>query len=508
METPVLFLIFNRPDLTERVLARIKEARPAKLYVAADGPREHKTGEDELCRKTRETVLQNIDWDCEVHTLLRESNLGCKIAVSSAITWFFENVEAGIIIEDDILPDLSFFSYCEEMLIRYKDDERISQVSGVNLMGQSDCIDSYLFSKLGGIWGWATWRRVWRNYDVTIASWTQAQSKKAIKQFLGKENWFNYWKVKFDMVYNNQYDTWDFQFVYTQLLSQSITVIPCKNLIENIGFRGDATHTKNSNELIEKKMKPNTLTFPLQHPQIVASNQDYDAYYFSLSAEASKRYGSILKKIAQKAKGGLRKGIKFFLKTMNVNQILDDLRKVEYDTQLRQQAICEKDVVFNLNTTINNLQGNPKAIQVGSKSILECELHVYAFDGKIKIGEKCYIGPNSKIRSAESITIGNNVLVAHNVNIIDTNAHEIDSEERVMGYDMFLNNGSFANKRTVLTAPIVIKDKAWINFNAIILKGVTIGEGAVVAAGAVVTKDVPPYAVVGGNPATIIKMLK
>src|ERR1700712_5595517 len=201
LNTPVLLLIFNRPDLTERVFDMIRKVKPVNLFIAADGPRMDKPGEAELCKKTLNVVLEHIDWDCEVHTLLREHNLGCKAAVSSAINWLFENVEEGIILEDDILPDESFFDFCNEMLIKYKDDERVTQISGVNLMGVSDNTESYFFSKIGGIWGWATWKRAWRNYDVNINSWIDKDSKKQIREFLGKKDWFDRMKGNFDMVY-------------------------------------------------------------------------------------------------------------------------------------------------------------------------------------------------------------------------------------------------------------------------------------------------------------------
>lgn len=205
---------------------------------------------------------------------------------------------------------------------------------------------------------------------------------------------------------------------------------------------------------------------------------------------------------------GLKKAIKFCLRFLNISSLLNQIRDEDHYNYCKSATNCGDNVSFYNGSTINNLQKKSEAIQIGKDSIIEGELQVYAFDGKIVIGEKCYLGLNSKIRSADSIIIGNNVLIAHNVNIVDTNAHEIDAKDRVEGYNYFLNTGTFNKKGFVQTAPIQIEDKVWINFNAVILKGVTIGEGAIIAAGAVVTKDVPPYAIVGGNPATIIKMLQ
>ena len=163
---PILFLIFNRPQLTARVFAAIREAQPSQLYVAADGPRSNRPGEADLCEQARR-VINGVDWPCEVKTLYRQENLGCRQAVSSAITWFFDNVEAGVVLEDDCLPIESFFRFCSELLIRYRDDTRIGMISGNNhgFRIYDDSL-SYSFSKHGAIWGWASWRRAWRLYDT------------------------------------------------------------------------------------------------------------------------------------------------------------------------------------------------------------------------------------------------------------------------------------------------------------------------------------------------------
>lgn len=295
--SPVLFLIFNRPDVTESVFARIKEARPSKLFIAADGPRKDKPGEAELCAVTRNAVLDNINWPCEVFTLLRDTNLGCKVAVSSAINWFFKHVEQGIILEDDTLPDISFFTFCTEMLNRYNDDVRITQISGFNLMGKSPELNaSYLFSKIGGIWGWASWRRAWNTYDIDIGTWG-TNGKQQIQNFLNNRQWLKQLEPNFNSVYLKQIDTWDYQWVYAQLYNSGLIIIPSVNLVENIGFnRVDATHTKGANNLIDL-LKTNNLTFPLQHTNNVVSNAAYTAYYFDLLPKPNSTIDIGVKKI-------------------------------------------------------------------------------------------------------------------------------------------------------------------------------------------------------------------
>ena len=165
MKTPVLFLVFNRPDTTKQVFEAIRQAQPPRLYIASDGHRSDREGEWEKVKTVRDYVVNNIDWDCEVKTLFREKNLGCRIAVSTAISWFFENEEQGIILEDDCFPDQSFFPFCEELLWKYQDDKRIMMITGTNSLGTwKSELQSYHFSIYGSIWGWATWKRAWNLY--------------------------------------------------------------------------------------------------------------------------------------------------------------------------------------------------------------------------------------------------------------------------------------------------------------------------------------------------------
>jgi hypothetical protein len=246
-ETPVLFLIFNRPDLTQKVFAVIKHVKPRKLFIAADGPRPDRIGEDELCKETRELVLSMVDWDCEVKTLFRESNLGCKLAVSGAIDWFFEQVEQGIIIEDDCLPDLSFFSFCEAMLEHHKDSHSIMHIAGNNFLRNKIQISgSYYLSIYTHIWGWATWSRSWNKYDRDIVFWPKLKQTDFLNNFFnGNKTMAGYWTAIFDSAYDKAIDNWDAQWLLSCWVHGGAAVIPVHNLVDNIGFRDDATHTKN-----------------------------------------------------------------------------------------------------------------------------------------------------------------------------------------------------------------------------------------------------------------------
>lgn len=240
--TPILFLIFNRPDTTKQVFLKIKELKPKQLFVAADGAREHKDGEQELVEQTRRIVLDNIDWECEVKTLLRNRNLGCGKAVSEAITWFFEQVEQGIILEDDCLPEMSFFYFCEKMLEKYKYNQKILMITGTNYLfslQKKQNID-YYYSNICAIWGWATWRRAWELCDSKIRGVDRKHIKtKYINQYFTN---FIYNMIK-DTVEGNL-DTWDTFWLYNFIIYDGLSVTPIKNQIKNIGYSG--THTNNN----------------------------------------------------------------------------------------------------------------------------------------------------------------------------------------------------------------------------------------------------------------------
>ena len=274
-KTPILFLIFNRPDTAERVFAEIKKNRPERLFIASDGPRENKEGEKEIVEKTRKMILDMIDWDCEVKTLFREKNLGWKVAVSSAIDWFFEQVEEGIILEDDCLPDQSFFGYCEELLEKYRDDERIMMISGDNFQKEdADMIESYYFSKNIHIWGWATWRRSWQKYDVNMKTYPEFKKQRKMQDIYKSLSLQEYFVSIFDAVFAGKIDTWDYQWEYAIWENNGLNVMPNINLISNIGFGINATHTK---EVGDKFANMKTGSFKIIiHPLTIEQNKKVD----------------------------------------------------------------------------------------------------------------------------------------------------------------------------------------------------------------------------------------
>jgi hypothetical protein len=280
MKTPVAFIIFNRPDTTARVFEAIRQARPPKLLVIADGPRPDKIGEAEKCAATR-AIIDRVDWDCEVMTNYSDTNLGCKLRPATGIDWVFEQVEEAIILEDDCLPDPSFFPYCEELLERYRHDTRIMSISGDNFQfGRCRTTDSYYFSQFNYMcptWGWATWRRAWQYYDVKIELWETIRDGGWLEDLLGNSATIEIWKRKFQSVYDGTFDAWDYQWIFTCWIQNGLIIMPNVNLISNIGYRPDATHSKTLTSEFAN-MPVTAMSFPLQHSKFVIRDAKADRY--------------------------------------------------------------------------------------------------------------------------------------------------------------------------------------------------------------------------------------
>ena len=281
MKSAVLFLIFNRPETTIQVFERIRAAKPPKLYISADGPRANRPGEADRCEEARKIAL-SVDWPCEVKTLFRESNLGCKMGVASGIDWFFQNEEEGIILEDDVLPMPSFFTFCDEMLERFRNDASIGMITGSNLVSKRIHLDaSYFVSQVPLIWGWATWRRAWQQYDVRMNHWPQWSTGKQIEQCFHNDSLVvSYWRDALDRVYQNGMDTWDYQWLFACWRAGMYSIIPAYNLTDNLGYGVEATHTSMHKPDCLVESAPQDLAFPLIHPERLVPDWKIDRIMF------------------------------------------------------------------------------------------------------------------------------------------------------------------------------------------------------------------------------------
>jgi len=273
LNTPIVYLVFNRPELTARVFARIRDARPAALFVVADGPRPDRPGEAEKCHQVRELIERGIDWPCEMVRDYSEVNLGCGGRVASGITNAFKTVNEAIILEDDCLPDPTFFSFCAELLERYRNEPRVGMISGSHhqlrpLAGRG----SYYFCRYGNIWGWATWRRAWQKFDLGMSDWPAWRDAGGVEALFRQKAVRDFWTRIWNEAAAGKYKTWDYQWTYCYLRHGMLGILPNNALIENLGFGRNATHTKGHRD-VGATVVP--MSFPLRHPSTI--EPDFEA---------------------------------------------------------------------------------------------------------------------------------------------------------------------------------------------------------------------------------------
>jgi hypothetical protein len=272
----VLFMIFNRPELTLRVFEEIRRYAPARLYIAADGPRPGIARDKGDCLRARE-VAGMVDWDCEVKTLLRDSNLGCRAAVSSAIDWFFQHEEEGVILEDDALPGEDFFRFCAELLERYRFDTRVTMISGDKFLSVRKRLEySYSFSRYTLIWGWASWRRAWRHCDFNMKLWPEVRDKKLLFNVLDNRRQVAYWSRIFERSYKGETNAWSHSWLLATWLQDGLVILPRVNLVSNIGFGQNSTHTRGKSVLAG--LGTGQIDFPLKHPPFVLRDKIGDRF--------------------------------------------------------------------------------------------------------------------------------------------------------------------------------------------------------------------------------------
>lgn len=244
-DEPLLLIAFNRPDRFEQLIERLRRTKPSRIFVAIDGPRPDHPTDAERVARTR-ALVQSIDWPADVQTLFQESNLGCGLGVTTAITWFFSQVERGIILEDDILPRDSFFGFCSELLDRHAADKQVFAISGCNFVPASVIVDPgpYRFSRIPHIWGWASWADRWTDYRLDISEWQKDLPLHRLWQMNGRSiGGTVLWRSIFDLMARGQIDTWDMQVVYMCMARDLLTATSNVNLVDNVGWGDEATHT-------------------------------------------------------------------------------------------------------------------------------------------------------------------------------------------------------------------------------------------------------------------------
>lgn len=279
-DTPVVFWIFKRPETTEKVFAAIAQARPKNLFVFAEGPRPDHPEDQALCAQARAIV--KVDWPCNFQYDYAPKHMGGKVRFATAMKWIFSQVDRAIILEDDCVPDPSFFPFCAELLEKYKDDTRIGMITGFNAqLGRSRTKDSYFFSTYHFCWGWATWRRTWQCFDEDLGTfekqWPQVRDAGWIKTRFRRKASQAQWSVLFEDLYRlGGKNITDGYWTFTALTRNLLTIIPNQNLISNIGWGKTATHTKLTDRYAYLPTIP--MQFPLRHPGKIAVNTKADDF--------------------------------------------------------------------------------------------------------------------------------------------------------------------------------------------------------------------------------------
>jgi len=489
-QTPILFLVFNRTDTTEKVFAAIKKLQPAYLYVAADGPRINKEGEAEKCAAVRAIIDNGVDWPCTIKKLYRTDNLGCGVAVSEAISWFFEHEEQGIILEDDTLPNESFFSFCSEMLALYMHNEEVMHISGSNYADTSSLNESHYFTRLPFIWGWATWKRAWKHYDFSL-KYASADSKLAIlNNAFSNPEIVAFWNQTLQhFALTPKSYTWDYQWFLSLWRLKGLVVQPSKNLVTNIGFGEGATHTSSTDHhladlqtqvLNSEKVFTRKTVFVVDY---ILENINFKFYFQGSRVINNWQLKDLVKKISITLPYKVLSFLKPFYHNLS-NKILNT-------TPVFQNM---KESVYYPNSIIDYAS----VVSNKSKIYPRCELYNTKINDFTYVAEKC-IFKNTTV--GKFCSIGPNLVSGwgiHPTNGISTSP---------MFYSTMKQNGftlSSVDKIQEMK-PVYIGNDVFIGMNVTILDGVSIGDGAIIGAGAVVSKDIPPYAIAVGVPIKIIK---
>ncbi len=286
-KTPVVFMVFNRPEETARVFAEIRKARPKRLLIIADGPRS--ASERPVCDSVRK-IVSNIDWSCTVSKNFSEKNIGCGKRIHSGLDWAFSQVDKAIILEDDCVPDPTFFSFCEEMLERYQYDEHVMHVAGTYMQEGNRNFhtkESYYFSIIPNIWGWATWRRAWQHYDFDIKQWPSLKESGELTTWFAHPAAYERFSKVWDQYYQHEIDSWDGQWTFTCIVNQGLCINPSVNLVTNIGFNDKGTHFKGDSTPGNKPLQQ--MKFPLIHPDIIIPNRTADTFKYRVGFGIDKK---------------------------------------------------------------------------------------------------------------------------------------------------------------------------------------------------------------------------
>jgi hypothetical protein len=273
LSVPVVLLVFNRPQAVSRVMDVLSEVKPTKLYVVADGPREDHSEDESRCERVRNTVT-DIEWDCDLRTNFADENLGLRKRIPSGLSWVFDKEERAIILEDDCVPHLDFFRFCDELLEYFEDDDRVGMISGTNLLGRwKDDKYSYHSVNLMSVWGWATWKSRWEDFDVDMTEWENPEAKRAVQDSYTVRSAYETRWAAYDRAYRGQMETWAYPWAFSQLVRNRRCIIPSRNLVTNVGDEGEGTHNMKGNPFVQ--LRTYEMKWPLHHNTYIVPDREF-----------------------------------------------------------------------------------------------------------------------------------------------------------------------------------------------------------------------------------------
>ena len=492
---PIVLFTYNRLQHTKQTIEALQKnvyASDSELFIYSDAPKNEKAV---LEVQTVRDYLHSINGFKKITIIGRNENWGLARNIIDGVTSIVNKYGKIIVLEDDIVTSKYFLKYMNDALKIYEDEPQVMAVSGYTANIRLSDVPETFFLPWTSCWGWATWKRVWDNFERNPEKLIAQFTKEDIYKF-NLDNSYNFWAQVVDNA-NGKLFTWAVFFYATVFAQDGLVLYSAKNLSKNIGFDGTGEHCGKDDNF---------------------SNAGVSEFSVDLFTSTNIKCNTVAASKIKKLYQNNYRNFKFFyrlsaLKKLGVRGVLNKLQekvhaiKEFYWNKIQEdKCIRRGDSRFYLSSIVDNFSGVKESIIIGNHCHIRGQLLVFPYAGKIEIGDYCYLGEGSRIWSENCVTIGNRVLIAHNVDIHDSNDHPLDYKERHQHYCDILKVG-FLEKYNLCSKPIVIEDDAWIGFGAAIMKGVTIGKGAIVAAHAVVTKDVPPYVVVAGNPAQIIKRL-
>lgn len=497
---PIALFIYNRPEHTRQTLEYLEKndlADKSVLYVFADGPKEN--ADDHVLQKINEAraIAQSKLWCKEVHVIESETNKGLSSSVISGVSKIINKYGKIIVLEDDLVTSEGFLKYMNDALNQYENEEKVMQVSGHCFpIANAFKNQSSFFIPMTTSWGWGTWQRAWTKFDPRATGYEILKSDKEAEKTFNLENSYPYSGMLIKQMESSAIDSWAIRWWWSVFKENGIALFPDKSLVKNIGFDAAGSNTKGQNLFFLKDFdeKYYITSFPKQ----LEINEDFFEKIKTCIRSASANNEAL------NNKPQTRMSFKRIIK-----KILGKPSLVTEDNAKFMQVGLNSNIQ-GLRLDVRRNVAGKKFIEVGDNCLISGNFIFELESGKIKIGNNSFIGGGTFI-CVDGIEIGNDVMFSWGCTVADNNSHSLKWSERmndVRDWKKGIDEGKiglYKDWSNVKTGKIIIKDKVWIGFNSIILKGVTIGEGAIVAAGSVVTKDVPDWVIVGGNPAKVIR---